>query len=163
MSSSDEENEKWEYKPEKPEPMSQQQWNEMKRTERNPEFAPPSTIVEESFNRFTAKKPKPIKRRNENAYENMYSEPIRNELDGNDFPVNDDNESNKRRRAEVAPPATFDYYGPTSTTAKPKNRPPTEDITASIEAGLKFLRDKSDKSAPGTTKQSWVANATYEQ
>ncbi|XP_031634300.1 coiled-coil domain-containing protein 174 isoform X2 [Contarinia nasturtii] len=152
--SSDEDDDRWEYKPEKPEPMSQQQWNDMKRTERIPEFAPP--MMEESFNRFTTKKPKPIKRRNEN----MFNEPIRNELDGHDFPVNDD-ESHKRRRAEVPPPPTFDYYGPTST-AKSKNRPPSGDITDSIEAGLKFLREKSDKNASGTTKQSWVANTTYE-
>ncbi|XP_055299863.1 coiled-coil domain-containing protein 174 [Sitodiplosis mosellana] len=153
--------EQWEYKPEKPEPMSQQQWNELKRTERKPEFAP---VMEEeriqSFNRFTTKKPKPMKRRNETAYGNMFNEPIKNEMDGDDFPVEQD-ESNKRRRAEIAPPPTFDYYGPTSTT-KPRSHGNNTDITASIEAGLKFLREKSDKIAPGS-KQSWVANTTYEE
>lgn len=160
--SSSSDDEKWEYKPEKPEPMSQQQWNEMKRTERNPEFAPPSMMEEppQSFNRFTTKKPKPMKRRNETAYGNMFNEPIKNELDGNDFPLEVD-ESNKRRRAEVAPPPTFNYYGPTST-SKPKPHGNNTDITASIEAGLKFLREKSDKSSAGT-KQSWVANTTYEE
>lgn len=198
--SSFDDEDKWEYKPEKPEPMSQQQWNDMKRGERNPDFAPPTST--ESFNRFTTKKPnpdrnpnfappptesfnrfttrpeinldielppstesfhrfttikpKPIKRRNEN----MFNAPIQNELDGNDFPVEQD-ESNKRRRAEVAPPPTFDYYGPTPT-SKPKPKGVNPDLTESIEAGLRFLREKSDKSGPGT-KQSWVANTTYEE
>lgn len=204
--------EKWEYRPEKPEPMSQEQWNEMKRTERNPDFAPPSS-AEPAFNRFTTKKSKPfkpsntmthgnsfnepirnevndndhpavqedefsellpttesfnrfttkkpLKRRNEMAHQNMFNQPIRNELDGNDFPVDEDDESNKRRRAEFAPPPTFDYYGPSSST-KPKTHVQNPDISSSIEAGLRFLREKSDKSAPGS-KQSWVANTTYEE
>lgn len=160
-STSSDDDKEWEYKPEKPEPMSQQQWNEMKRTERNPDFAPPIMIPEpeQSFNRFTTIKPKQMKRRNETAYGNMYSEPIKNELDGEDFPIEQD-ESNKRRRAEVAPPPTFDYYGPTSTASKPKSHGNNTDITSSIEAGLKFLREKSDKTAPGT-KQSWSANTAY--
>lgn len=163
--SSDED--EWKYKPEKPEPMSQYEWNEMKRTERNPDFAPPTMETMptmDTFNRFTTKKPKPMKRRNEASYGNMYNEPIRNELDGNDFPVDDDqnqDDSSKRKRAEVPPPPTFDYYGPSSS-SKPKPKVRHDDITTSIEAGLKFLREKSDKIAPGT-KQSWVANTTYEE
>lgn len=150
--------EQWEYKPEKPGPMSQQQWNDKMREERIPEFAPPPST--DTFNRFTTKKPKPLKRRNENAYENMYNAPIQNELDGNDFPVEKD-ESNKRKRAEVPPPPTFDYYGPTST-SKPKSYGKNDDITTSIEAGLRFLREKSDKTVPGS-KQAWVAKTTYEE
>lgn len=161
--------EKWEYRPEKPEPLSQQQWNELNRTERNPDFAPPKQrspspppppTSTESFNRFTTIKPKPIKRRNEAACANMFNEPIQNELDGNDFPVDQD-ETNKRRRAEVPPPPLFEYYGPAAG-SRPKTHLPNANIGDSIEAGLRFLREKSDKSAPGT-KQSWVANTTYEE
>lgn len=147
----------WEYKAEKKEPMSQERWNELQRAQRNPDFAPP---VMESFNRFTTKKPTTMKRRNETTVNNMFNEPIRNELDGNDFPI-DENDANKRRRAEIAPPPTFDYYGPTSV-SRPKVKNPNADIGNSIEAGLRFLREKSDKSGPGT-KQSWVANTTYEE
>lgn len=156
-SSTFDDEDKWEYKAEKPEPMSQAQWNEIQRTERNPDFAPPSM---ESFNRFTTKKPKPIKRRNETAVKNMFDEPIRNELDGDDFPL-DENDVNKIRRAEIAPPPTFDYYGPASV-SRPKKKGVNADIGDSIEAGLRFLREKSDKSGPGT-KQSWVSNTTYEE
>lgn len=150
--------EKWEYRPDKPEPMSQKQWNELQRTERNPDFAPPSF---ESFNRFTTKKPKPMKRRNETAFENMFDEPIRNELDGTDFPL-EENDTNKRRRAEIAPPLTFDYFGPGSV-SKSKNTNKNPDLCDSIEAGLRFLREKSDKSGPGGKKQSWLANTSYEE
>lgn len=150
----------WEYKAEKPEPMSQLQWNDLQRAKRNPDFAPPPSM-ESSFNRFTTiKKPATIKRRNETAVNNMFNEPIRNELDGNDFPP-DENDANKRRRAEIAPPPTFDYYGPVSV-SKLKAKAANPDLSDSIEAGLRFLREKSDKSGPGT-KQSWVANTTYEE
>lgn len=162
LSTLDDEEDKWEYKAEKPGPMSQEQWNELQRTERNPDFAPPSMeSPPPSFNRFTTKKPKPIKRRNEAAVENMFNEPIRNELDGDDFPLDDEDAANKRRRAEIAPPPTFDYYGPASV-SRPKMKGVNADIGDSIEAGLQFLRQKSDKIGPGT-KQSWVANTTYEE
>lgn len=163
--------EKWEYKPPKPEPMSQEKWNEIKRAERNPDFAPPQPKPPsmpppsmppsppppmQSFNRFTTIKPKPLKRRNETACGNMFNEPIRNELDGNDFPIDQD-ETNKRRRAEVPPPA-FDY----SSSSRPKTQAKTGDLSASIEAGLRFLREKSDKNV-ASTKQSWVSNTVYEE
>lgn len=147
--------EKWEYKPEKPEPMSQEQWNDVKRNERILEFAPPV-----SFNRFTTIKPNKLKRRNENTYGNMFNEPIQNELDGNAFPVEQD-DTDKRRRTEIPPPTTFDYYGPCMS-SKPTSKTIKPDITESIEAGLKFLREKSDKTGTGT-KQSWVANTTYDE
>lgn len=160
-----EESEEWEYKPDKPEPMSQEQWNEHQRNQRNPDFAPPVLEDEQPSNRFTTiKTPKTFKRRNiiEEPIPNMYSEPIRNELDGNDFPVDvpEDDDRNKRRRAEFAPPPTFEYYGPSDT--KAKRQPPTAsgDITASIEAGLRFLREQSDKNTVAT-KQGWVAKADY--
>lgn len=154
---SESDEEQWTYKADKPEPMSQQTWNEIKRDERIPEFAPPAT---ELLNRFTTIKPKQLKRRNEMVHENMFNAPIRNELDGDDFPIEDD-ESNKRRRAEVAPPATFDYYGPSSST-KPRQHTVKPDISESIEAGLRFLRYKSDKVTPGS-KHSWVSNTTYDE
>lgn len=160
---SDSDSEEWKYKPEKPEPMSQEQWNEMKRNERINEFAPPVEDDSKSFNRFTTIKPKVFKRRNAEPVENMFNEPIRNELNGNDFPVDNDNDdSSKRRRAEIAPPPTFDYYGPTSSGHRPKTQKIHNDISASIDAGLQFLRNQSDKNVGGT-KQSWVANTNYDQ
>lgn len=139
----------WAYKPEKPEPMSQEQWNEMKRLERNPEFAPVEPNSS-SFNRFTTIGSKTFKRRNASTTENMFNKRIHNELD--DVDVSD--EKNRRTRAEIPPPPSFD-----STARPPRN---SNDISASIEAGLQFLREQSDKNATGS-KQSWVTKATYEE
>jgi len=51
---------------------------------------------------------------------------------------------NRKTGVEIPPPPTFEYYGPTSTKARsgPTKKP---DIESSIEAGLKFLRNQSDK------------------
>lgn len=64
------------------------------------------------------------------------------------------------RRSEFAPPATFEYYGPTASGAKrtPGIRP--AQLESSIEAGLKFLRQQSDKDTV-STKMKWASNAGY--
>ncbi|KAJ8921808.1 hypothetical protein NQ315_008437 [Exocentrus adspersus] len=49
-----------------------------------------------------------------------------------------------RRGVEVAPPPTFDYYGP-SGSKKPKFTKQTVDIENSIEQGLKFLRKQVEE------------------
>lgn len=161
----EEEEEEWKYKPEKRGPMSQEEWNEVKRAERVKEFAPvPESEYydsKESFNRFTTIKKKPFKRRNvecveEISGENSLNIPIRNELSDNE-----DEESSKRKRTEIPPPPTFEYYGPSGASKSqnyPKNR--SNELQSSIEAGLRFLRDQSDKTATGT-KQAWSAKADY--
>lgn len=163
FSDSDDDSKEWQYKPEKPEPMSQEQWNEMKRAERVQEFAPVFEPEPKNLNRFTTIQPKAFKRRNADtatASSNMYNEPIRNELDANECPEPIDDDRNKRRRAEVAPPPTFEYYGPATTSRpRPKQTGPN-DLETSIEAGLRFLREQSDKNATGT-KQKWVSNVDY--
>lgn len=163
FSDSDDDSKEWQYKPEKSEPMSQEQWNEMKRAERVQEFAPNFEPEPMQLNRFTTIQPKTFKRRNAETMpvpSNMYSTPIQNELDANEYPDPVDNESTKRRRAEFAPPPTFEYYGPAMTSRPRPKQTPAGDLESSIEAGLRFLREQSDKNATGT-KQSWVSNADY--
>lgn len=164
FSDSDDDAKEWQYKPEKPEPMSQEQWNDMKRAQRVQEFAPVSETETRQLNRFTTIQPKTFKRRNCDTMPapppNMYNEAIRNELDANECPEPIDDESNKRRRAEFAPPPTFEYYGPAITSRPRQPQTATNDLETSIEAGLRFLREQSDKSATGT-KQKWVSNADY--
>lgn len=63
------------------------------------------------------------------------------------------------RHPEFAPPATFEYYGPSSSTQKPVRIKP-EQLESSIEAGLKFLREQSDKDTH-STKMKWASNAGY--
>lgn len=86
--------------------------------------------------------------------------PIVNELEeSNDFDdqlladyhkLQDDklssNESNSsRKRTEIPPPPTYDYYGPGSSRRPVNNKPQSTNIVDSIEAGLKFLRDQEEK------------------
>lgn len=50
----------------------------------------------------------------------------------------------KRKGVEVAPPPTYDYYGPSSTKIKRNSKAGTN-IQESIEAGLKFLRKQVEQ------------------
>lgn len=50
-----------------------------------------------------------------------------------------------RKRTEIPPPPTYDYYGPGSSRRPVNNKPQSTNIGDSIEAGLKFLRDQEEK------------------
>ncbi|EAA01791.5 AGAP001231-PA [Anopheles gambiae str. PEST] len=161
--------------------LSQHEWNDLKRSERIAEFAPPpvetaSTARSRRSLFFTTKKNPPkkeLKRRNLNAVEMSTPAkmaapvPIRNELSDGEA----DEEAAvlpPRKGAEIEPPATYDYYGPSDAvrrsrpaagqTVAPENR---TNLEASIEAGLKFLRNQSDKSGGPGTKNRWTSNADY--
>ncbi|XP_053695069.1 coiled-coil domain-containing protein 174 [Sabethes cyaneus] len=93
--------------------------------------------------------------------------PIRNELSDDEF-----EQQIERRQVDaeggvqIAPPPTFEYYGPSSGKRKPVPRQPPVSksaLEASIEAGLKFLRNQSDKAdGPSlSTKNKWTSNADY--
>lgn len=74
---------------------------------------------------------------------------------------NDDRVPNKSG-AEIAPPLTFDYYGPTSSKQPRRSgKNPREHLETSIEAGLKFLREQSDKNASSGGKRVWTSKADY--
>jgi hypothetical protein len=48
--------------------------------------------------------------------------------------------------AEIPPPATFEYYGPSFSGARQKRSEPTmNDIESSIAAGLKYLRQQAEE------------------
>ncbi|KAL1398256.1 hypothetical protein pipiens_009111 [Culex pipiens pipiens] len=123
---------------------------------------------------FTTKK-KEFKRRNyettaetaekrPNLEQQQHRVPIRNEL-SEDEEEKKEEEVQRGKGVEIAPPPTFDYYGPTTgKAAKAPRKPPVSKTTleASIEAGLKFLRNQSDKAGPsGGTKNRWTSNADY--
>lgn len=177
----------WVYKPER-EPMSQEQWNEKKRSERNAEFAPlnldSQTAVSHSYNRkqFEKKRTEPV---NENRKKTLRRrlvknddddeddgppgvdsseyKPIRNELSDNssdEDSEDDDDVDENRKGCNIPPPPTFDYYGPTSTKHRKLNQSAPPNIENSIAAGLKFLREQSDKGILGT-KQKWSSNVNY--
>ncbi|XP_019563605.3 coiled-coil domain-containing protein 174 [Aedes albopictus] len=149
-------------------------------------------VLPEETNRtlfFTTKKnKKEFKRRNYDAsldhdagsekrfkpQQQQQAVPIRNEL--SDGESEDDRRESSRRGAaaaagegaEIPPPPTFEYYGPSSAAVRQnqqrsKAAPVSKNaLEASIEAGLRFLREQSDKGGPSTgTKNKWTSNADY--
>lgn len=122
------------------------EWNEKQRLERKQEFAPigasfvksaetlnPSQILEEEKNEKSLffSSSKPFKRRNKSP------EP-------------------SQRGAAIPPPATFDYFGPTSS-KQARPIPSSANLEASISAGLRFLREQVDKG----NKHKWSAASDY--
>lgn len=176
----DEEDAEWEYKKER-EPMTQEQWNAKQRENRPNEFAPNYHKVSTTTTKTSV--PKFLRRNiivDEIVDENIplpepslyfttirpppplipqQQMPIRNEL-------SEDEEDSEEERVvkgnEIPPPPSFEYYGPTSskhprrTTTNPK-----EHLEKSIEAGLKFLREQSDKNASSGGKRVWTSKADY--
>lgn len=163
------------------EPMSQEQWNTKKRSERLNEFAPVYESEPENEFKFIPEPSAPgtddfkyYEEENKNLFfsskkrvtKNVesYSNPIVNELSNSggdsDGVDDDDEERSGPKRAEIPPPPTFDYYGPTSSGFSKREKRPKPNIENSIEAGLKFLRNQSDKGQFGT-KQKWTTNKDY--
>lgn len=156
---------------------TQEEWVEKKRKERPTEFAPPTSFQrsskdhvdrsETSENKslyFSTKKVDDKRKESINPYKrrNLSPEtrtPIINELSDNDdkSPRSDsDDEDDKRttrgRGAEIAPPPTFDYYGP-SGSKKHKTQHKKENIQDSISAGLRFLREQAEKKQQKSNKR----------
>lgn len=185
----DDDDGEWEYKPER-EPMSQAEWNEKKRAERNSEFAPvaegktkPNPFKYKPFSTPPPLPPEPpvkhFQQNSSTATPQLKKKPftrrpiddecpppgvdpseygrIENELSDND---QDETSDSVRKRCEIAPPPTFEYYGPTSSKQRKLNAQPPQNIESSIAAGLKFLREQSDKGMPGT-KMKWSSNVDY--
>lgn len=166
----DDDEEEWAYKPER-EPMSQEQWNERERTKRNMEFAPmpetETTATKRHSNPFTRPTPAADYEEYENKTLNFTTKkrkpfvirPVHTEQSTVGTPINDeliDKYIASRRGAEIAPPANLDDAG--TFAKKPKRNEAT--IESSIEAGLKFLREQSDKGTL-STKMKWTSNADY--
>ncbi|XP_052899948.1 coiled-coil domain-containing protein 174 [Anopheles moucheti] len=132
---------------------------------------------------FTTKKNPPkkeLKRRNLNVVEMVTPAkqpapvPIVNELSDTEEAADSGRQETdlpKRRGAEIEPPPTYDYYGPSDAAGMHRNRTggrqkagsseSRTNLEASIEAGLKFLRNQSDKSSGPGTKNRWSSNADY--
>ncbi|XP_055550849.1 coiled-coil domain-containing protein 174 [Wyeomyia smithii] len=135
------------------------------------------TSLEDSYQtKFSTAKRKEFKRKNYDLFaetDEVPSQtnkpiPIRNELSDDD--ELEDQLERKQIDADggvqIAPPPTYEYYGPSSSKRKPTTRQPPISKTAleaSIEAGLKFLRNQSDKAGGPSvpTKNKWTTNADY--
>lgn len=149
---------------------TQEEWVEKKRRERPEEFAPPtafqkrsktktdrdSSEVYENKSLYFSTKKSADSNRNINPYKrNIVPEtrtPIVNELSDDDSVYDkemrtSDPDSDDERRGkgvEVAPPPTFDYYGPSSSKRHRVDRK-KENIEDSITAGLNYLREQTEQ------------------
>lgn len=183
----------WIYKPER-EPMSQTQWNDLRRSDRPDEFAPitllpihddSSTPAQGFQSRHTTKRrivpasklaqpfpsqpPQPSCSILSQRPSNPFSKQIMNDTD-NDMDINMASSLMTKppqspqtpaiqRNAEFAPPVTSDY-GPTTPSKHLRHTNTTDQLENAIDAGLRFLRNQSDKNA-ATTKMKWSSNANY--
>lgn len=122
---------------------SSDEWNEKQRMERQQEFAP----ISSSFVRA------------ETTYNpNNYEEEDKSLFfsSAKTFKRRNQSPETVQRGAAIPPPATFEYFGP-STSKQPKAHQPQANLEASISAGLKFLREQVDKG----NKHKWSAANEY--
>lgn len=139
---------------------------------------PPVTEPDDSFFEdrkgglfFSSKKPT-MKRRNQSDVTSgpvFTQTPIQNEIssDGEEQEIRQvpaekiSRKKTEMRGAEVPPPTSWDYYTPENTKRfKVGSGSSRSALEESIEQGLKFLREQSDKAGP-TTKNKWATNADY--
>lgn len=168
--------EEWQYKPER-EPMTQDQWNEYKRSERINEFAPPVvSTVEKPLKRTNFKSnidsqininyrsvPPPEVDTGFSKYQSTKKSKTFKRRNYNDTIL--DYEGDKTNLTStssgsgvcIPPPSNLEDFHLPSHNKKPKS---SSDLEKSIEAGLRFLRNNCDKEM-SATKSSWTAKADY--
>lgn len=112
-----------------PKILTQEEWIEKKRAERNKEFAPLNTPV--------PKKRKPPKKHNQEYYKTNPTN-IEDELESN-------NTTTRGKGIEIPPPPTFNMYGPTSFPKKNFSSLNQKTMDKSIEEGLNFLRKQVEE------------------
>lgn len=174
----------WAYKAHR-EPMSQEKWNETKRGERKSEFAPTPDLNEspktkkskrkESTDAESPTKPEQsvaapdVPMMDEDAEDEVEEKPglyfttKKKKLKRRNYQPEDTSPPRSSSGAEVPPPPTFDYYAPPLlglSSKRPKPELPASSLVTSIEAGLKFLRNQTDKSQ-SSSQSLWGANANY--
>uniref|UniRef100_A0A1A9WJM7 CCDC174 alpha/beta GRSR domain-containing protein n=1 Tax=Glossina brevipalpis TaxID=37001 RepID=A0A1A9WJM7_9MUSC len=159
------EDEEWSHKPER-EPMTQQQWNEYKRSERIEEFAPPAEVPlkRKSFtSTFISQPPPPPSINSSNM--SVHDEDIETFINYQSTKksakyfkkrnyVNDENGGEEIQSTSRKIDLDSERHYNT------KRTKPSEDLEQSIEAGLRFLRNNYDKQIP-FSKSTWTANADY--
>ncbi|KAI9579946.1 coiled-coil domain-containing protein 174 [Glossina fuscipes] len=158
--------EKWSYKPER-EPMTQEQWNEHKRSERIQEFAPPTEVPfkRKSFSSIPSTvppRPPPSLSPNSLTPHNEDIETFISYQSTKKSPkyfkkrnyINDENEAEDSQSASSKASVDDECQ------YKAKKTKSSENLEQSIEAGLRFLRNNYDKQMP-TCKSTWTAKADY--
>ncbi|KAH8367571.1 hypothetical protein KR200_007109 [Drosophila serrata] len=165
-SESPEEEEEWKYKAERL-PMSQEEWNEKQRAQRQAEFAPmpepPPPLKRSNFNSMP---PPPTWEGGsvEQEFCNFHTTKRERTFQRRNYtPGNEDNfdeepgTSGRSLGAAIPPPPGLDDTAGPPTAKRAKSQ---ADLERSIEAGLRFLRDNCDKGVLAN-KATWTAKADY--
>ncbi|XP_017036705.1 coiled-coil domain-containing protein 174 [Drosophila kikkawai] len=160
------EEEEWKYKAERL-PMSQEEWNEKQRAQRQSEFAPmPEPPTHPKRSNFNSMPPPPTWEGGsaEQEFCNFHTTKRertfqrRNYTSGNEDSYDEEPGSSARGLgAAIPPPPGLDDTAAPTTAKRAKSQ---ADLERSIEAGLRFLRDNSDKGVLGN-KATWTAKADY--
>ncbi|XP_037732851.1 coiled-coil domain-containing protein 174 [Drosophila subpulchrella] len=158
--------EEWNYRAERL-PMSQEEWNEKQRAQRQTEFAPMPEQVPLKRSNFSSMPPPPSPSWHsgqEPEFNNFHSTKQEKKFQRRNYSTykedNYDGEPNTSARglgAAIPPPPGLDVSAPTPAAKRPKTQ---DDLERSIEAGLKFLRENCDKGVMGN-KATWTAKADY--
>ncbi|CAG2059114.1 unnamed protein product [Timema podura] len=153
--------------PERP-VLSQEEWVDKKREERPEEFAPPPAYLEDYPGSsslsyltrpppslfFTSKKLKQQNRPTAQATSSANAQTIHNEVEdceAEEKPAEVERSTRgakpPRVGAEIAPPPTFEYYGPSSSVSRGARGGilGREETESSISAGLKYLRQQAEE------------------
>ncbi|KAH8349084.1 hypothetical protein KR084_004920 [Drosophila pseudotakahashii] len=158
--------EEWKYKSERL-PMSQEEWNEKQRAQRQTEFAPMQETVPLKRSNFSSMPPHPPSEwhnAQEPEFHNFHSTKQEKKFQRRNYSTykdeNNDVEPSTSARglgAAIPPPPGLDDSAPPPPAKRPKSQ---ADLERSIEAGLRFLRDNCDKGVMGN-KATWTAKADY--
>ncbi|XP_017067261.2 LOW QUALITY PROTEIN: coiled-coil domain-containing protein 174 [Drosophila eugracilis] len=163
-SDNEEKPEEWKYKAERL-PMSQEEWNEKQRAQRQTEFAPMPEPVSLKRSNFSSVPPPPslvLSNDEEPEFHNFHSTKKEKKFQRRNYSTYNEDEnveepSTSGRGAAIPPPPGLDCTIPPPPAKRPKSQ---ADLERSIEAGLKFLRENCDKGVLGN-KATWTAKADY--
>ncbi|XP_017040149.1 coiled-coil domain-containing protein 174 [Drosophila ficusphila] len=158
--------EEWKYKSERL-PMSQEEWNEKQRAQRQAEFAPMAEPVPLKRSNFSSMPPPPSslwQSGQEPEFNNFHSTKQEKKFQRRNYTTsneddNDEEPSTSTRGLGAAippPPGLNDAILPPAA-KRPRSQ---AELERSIEAGLKFLRETCDKGVLGN-KATWTAKADY--
>ncbi|XP_039490760.1 coiled-coil domain-containing protein 174 [Drosophila santomea] len=156
--------EEWKYKAERL-PMSQEEWNEKQRAQRQAEFGPmpePVPLKRSNFSSMPPPPPSKWNRGHEPEFHNFHSTRQEKKFQRRSYSAYNEDEadeqpstSSRGMGAAIPPPAGLDDKAP-----PPKKQKSQVDLERSIEAGLRFLRENCDKGVLGN-KATWTAKADY--
>ncbi|XP_016950988.1 coiled-coil domain-containing protein 174 [Drosophila biarmipes] len=158
--------EEWNYRAERL-PMSQEEWNEKQRAQRQKEFAPMPEQVPLKRSNFSSMPPPPSQSWHsgqEPEFHNFHSTKQEKKFQRRNYTTYQEDNYDEEpgtsvhgQGAAIPPPPGLHLSSPPPAAKRAKSQ---AELERSIEAGLKFLRENCDKGVMGN-KATWTAKADY--